>query len=118
MCVRSPQTWAFTWLQRRACSNPARARRSEYNASRHRRVRPDGVAMVSNVPASSGGSRRRQGAVLLRLSAAMVGLVACAMATALQAQPAYSAAYISETVPSFIEFQTPASVSVTMQNTG
>jgi hypothetical protein len=74
--------------------------------------------MVSNVPASSGGSRRRQGAVLLRLSAAMVGLVACAMATALQAQPAYSAAYISETVPSFIEFQTPASVSVTMQNTG
>jgi hypothetical protein len=74
--------------------------------------------MVSNVPASSGGSRRPQGAVLLRLSAAAVGLVACAMGTALQAQPAYSAAYISETVPSFIEFQTPASVSVTMQNTG
>jgi hypothetical protein len=45
-------------------------------------------------------------------------LVSCALSPALQAQPAYSAAFVSQTVPSFIELQTPTSVSVTMQNTG
>jgi hypothetical protein len=55
---------------------------------------------------------------LLRLTAAMLALVSCTLSTALHAQPAYSAAFVSQTAPSFIEFQTPASVSVTMQNTG
>ena len=48
----------------------------------------------------------------------MLALVSCTLSTALQAQPAYSAAFLSQTVPSFIEMQTPASVSVTMQNAG
>ena len=55
---------------------------------------------------------------MLRLTAAMLALVSCTLSTALHAQPAYSAAFVSQTAPSFIEFQTPASVSVTMQNTG
>ena len=44
--------------------------------------------------------------------------MSCTFSTAVHAQAAYSAAYVSETVPSFIAFQTPASASVTMQNTG
>jgi hypothetical protein len=74
--------------------------------------------MVSDATATAVRSRRPQGGVLLRLGAAALGFVACVVGSALRAQPAYSAAYISETVPSFIAIQTPASVSVTMQNTG
>ena len=48
----------------------------------------------------------------------MLALVSCALSTGAQAQPDYSAAFVSQTVPSFIELQTAASVSVTMQNTG
>jgi hypothetical protein len=36
----------------------------------------------------------------------------------LHAQVAYDAAYVSEVVPSFVQFQTPAPASVTMRNTG
>ena len=34
------------------------------------------------------------------------------------AQPAYSAAFVTQTAPSFVQFQTPASASITMRNTG
>jgi hypothetical protein len=71
----------------------------------------DGIEITAN-------SRRTHAAALLRLTAAMLALVSCTLSTAVQAQPAYSAAFVSQTAPSFIEFQTPASVSVTMQNTG
>jgi len=63
-------------------------------------------------------SRRTYAAALLRISAAVLALVSCTLNTALQAQAAYSAAFVSQAVPSFIELQTTASVSVTMQNTG
>lgn len=52
------------------------------------------------------------------LIAAMLALVACATSTALRAQAEYSAAFVAQTVPTFIELLTPASVAVTMQNTG
>jgi hypothetical protein len=52
------------------------------------------------------------------LGAFLFTLGAGALSTAVQAQPAYDAAYISETVPSQIEPFTPASASITMQNTG
>jgi hypothetical protein len=55
---------------------------------------------------------------LLRLTAVMLALVACAQSVALRAQPAYSAAFVSQAAPAFIELQTPASITVTMQNTG
>ena len=63
-------------------------------------------------------SRHTHAASFLRVTVAMLALVSCTLGTALQAQPAYSAAFVSQTAPPFIEFQTPASVSVTMQNTG
>ena len=66
----------------------------------------------------AGNSRHRVVAILPRLFPTLLALVSCTLSAALQAQAAYSAAYVSETVPSFIEFQTPASASVTMQNTG
>ena len=46
-----------------------------------------------------------------------LALVACA-APALWGQPAYDAAFVSQTAPAFVQFQTPASASVTMRNTG
>jgi hypothetical protein len=54
----------------------------------------------------------------VRLVAAIWVLGSATLSTAPQAQPAYDAQYVTETVPPFIEFQTPASASVTMQNTG
>ena len=54
----------------------------------------------------------------VRLVAAILALGSASLSTAPQAQPAYDAQYVTETVPPFIEFQTPASASVTMQNTG
>ncbi|HKW81049.1 MAG TPA: hypothetical protein VJQ49_08570 [Casimicrobiaceae bacterium] len=45
-------------------------------------------------------------------------LGSCVLAAPGRAQPAYSAAYISESVPSFIELLRPTTISVTMQNTG
>src|SRR6516165_8494532 len=41
-----------------------------------------------------------------------------AIAAGAQAQPAYDAAFVSQTVPSFVAIGALASVSVTMQNTG
>src|SRR5438045_2229369 len=63
-------------------------------------------------------SSRTHPAAHLRLIAAMLALASCTFSTTPHAQPAYSAAFVSETVPSFIEVQTAASVSITMQNTG
>ena len=53
-----------------------------------------------------------------RLIVAIAAVVSCALSSALHAQAAYSAAYVSEVVPPFIEVLKPASVSITMQNTG
>ncbi|TMH37404.1 MAG: hypothetical protein E6H66_02600 [Betaproteobacteria bacterium] len=53
------------------------------------------------------------------LAAKMIGVAMLALsATAVQAQSAYSAAFVSQTVPSFIAIGALTSVSVTMQNTG
>jgi hypothetical protein len=74
--------------------------------------------MVSDGMGITGTPARKHAPVLLRLIAATPALVSCMLSTALQAQADYSAAFVSQTVPSFIELQKPASVSVTMQNTG
>lgn len=50
--------------------------------------------------------------------AALLALVSLASSAELRAQAAYSAAFVSQTVPSFIEVLVPTPVSVTMQNTG
>jgi hypothetical protein len=54
----------------------------------------------------------------LQLIAAALWLASVMSSPALHAQPAYSAAYVSEVVPPFIEVLKPATVSITMQNTG
>ncbi len=74
--------------------------------------------MVSNGMEIEVNSGRARGAPPPRLIAAMLALVACALSAAPHAQPAYSAAFVSQTVPSFIELLAPTPVSVTMQNTG
>jgi len=61
-------------------------------------------------------SNAKRARVALRLFA--MALASGVASTVLHAQPAYDAAYISETVPSQIEPFTPASASITMQNTG
>jgi hypothetical protein len=66
----------------------------------------------------AGNSRRGNAAIRLRLVVAMAALGAGVPSSAVQAQPAYDAAYVSETVPSQIEPFTPAAAAVTMQNTG
>ncbi len=45
-------------------------------------------------------------------------LALAAWAPGLKAQPAYSATFVSESAPPFVQFQTAASASVTMKNTG
>jgi len=55
------------------------------------------------------------GRMVWRITA--VSLLA-AIATIARAQPAYDAAFVSQTVPSFVAIGALASVSVTMQNTG
>jgi hypothetical protein len=47
------------------------------------------------------------------------GLIAAgAFAPTLDAQPAYDAAFVGQTTPAFIQFQTPAAASITMRNSG
>jgi len=51
--------------------------------------------------------------------AAAGSLVLVVLATpCAHAQPAYSAAFVSQSAPSFVEFQKPAPASITMRNTG
>jgi hypothetical protein len=45
-------------------------------------------------------------------------VLASCVAPLVHAQPAYSAAFVSQSAPPFVQFQTPASASVTMRNTG
>ena len=52
------------------------------------------------------------------LIAALAALAACAMSTVCRAQVEYSAAFVSQTAPSFVALLSPATVVVTMQNTG
>ncbi len=54
--------------------------------------------MVARAP-----TRRRHAAIRLRLGVVMLAIGAAVAGTAVQAQPAYDAAYVSETVPSQIE---------------
>src|SRR5271165_1890754 len=75
---------------------------------------PAGVAMDSDGLGNHSNAKRAR--VALRLFA--MALASGVASTVLHAQPAYDAAYISETVPSQIEPFTPASASITMQNTG
>jgi hypothetical protein len=59
-------------------------------------------------------ARRRTGSL-----AAAGSLVLVVLATpCAHAQPAYSAAFVSQSAPSFVEFQKPAPASITMRNTG
>ena len=74
-------------------------------------------------PTHSGIEARRRimpqrGPAMRLLVSVLVALAACVASTASRAQDDYSAAFVSQTVPSFIELLKPASVSVTMQNTG
>jgi hypothetical protein len=62
-------------------------------------------------------SRSRRTA-LAHLAAAAIALVVCLECPTAQAQAAYAAAFVSQTVPTFIETQTVSAVSVTMRNTG
>jgi hypothetical protein len=52
------------------------------------------------------------------LITALLALAACMASMASRAQADYSAAFVSQTAPSFVEFLTAAPVVVTMQNTG
>ena len=52
------------------------------------------------------------------LMGAMLALASVFSSGTLLAQADYSAAFVSQTVPSFIALQSPTTVSVTMQNTG
>jgi hypothetical protein len=55
----------------------------------------------------------------LRVAALMVvALISCMQSTCLTAQPAYDAAFVSQSMPQFIPVGTLTPVSVTMQNTG
>ena len=74
-------------------------------------------------PTHSGIEARRRimpqrGPAMRLLVSVLVALAACVASTASRAQDDYSAAFVSQTVPSFIELLAPATVSVTMQNTG
>jgi hypothetical protein len=60
----------------------------------------------------------RRGPAMRLLISALLALVTCMASKALRAQAEYSAAFVSQTAPSFVEFLGTASVSVTMQNTG
>ena len=59
-----------------------------------------------------------RGRWLRLLIAALAALAACTTSTASWAQAEYSAAFISQVAPSFVELLAPSTVSVTMQNTG
>jgi hypothetical protein len=74
--------------------------------------------MVSSTWEVTGKTRRAQGRFLPRLGAALLALGSGTLSTALEAQAAYDAGYISESVPSQIEPFTAAPATVTMQNTG
>lgn len=60
----------------------------------------------------------KPGRAMRLLIAALAALAACTMSTASRAQAAYAAAFVSQVAPSFAELLAPATVSVTMQNTG
>ncbi|HZI82813.1 MAG TPA: NBR1-Ig-like domain-containing protein [Casimicrobiaceae bacterium] len=45
-------------------------------------------------------------------------LLSAALAAPAGAQPAYSAAFVSQSAPAFVQFQTSAAASITMRNTG
>jgi len=47
-----------------------------------------------------------------------IAVVACAIANAVRAQPAYSAAFVAQTVPAAVAVGVDANVSITMRNTG
>ncbi|MEP6998586.1 MAG: hypothetical protein ABI900_13125, partial [Betaproteobacteria bacterium] len=54
----------------------------------------------------------------MRVVAALLAFLSLASSGIAQAQADYSAAFVSQTAPSFIALLSSASVSVTMQNTG
>ena len=69
------------------------------------------------MPVDSNVTRSRR-ADIAQLLCVMLALAAALFSSVPRAQPAYSAAFVSQTIPSFIEIQTPTSVSLTMRNTG
>jgi len=54
----------------------------------------------------------------VRCALVCVPLVAAPVGTGARAQDAYSAAFVTQAAPAFVQFQTPASASITMRNTG
>jgi hypothetical protein len=63
-----------------------------------------------------GRTRAVRGRSLRR--AALAAILPLLAAPCAQAQPAYDAAFVSQTAPPFVEFQTLAPASITMRNTG
>src|SRR5215470_11461333 len=74
------------------------------------------------IPSMSTRRSRSAGSMAYRVRAAIMGFIGFALliavATIARAQPAYDAAFVSQTAPSFVAIGALASVSVTMQNTG
>ena len=54
----------------------------------------------------------------MRLSGLAIAFVLGVASIAARAELAYDAAFVSQTVPSFIQLQAPAAISITMRNTG
>jgi hypothetical protein len=77
------------------------------------RMKPTQSVIESDRPIMPQRGRR-----LRLLIATLATLVACTMSAALRAQAEYSAAFVSQTAPSFVALLSTASVVVTMQNTG
>jgi hypothetical protein len=76
-------------------------------------MKPTQSGIESDRPISPQRGRR-----LRLLIAALATLVACMLSTASLAQADYSAAFVSQTTPSFVAVLSPAPVVVTMRNTG
>src|SRR5215831_2552408 len=83
--------------------------RSDASALRHGKV----MNPTSNPWVRASDRLLRRG-----LLAACVSILGAVMAPHARAQAAYSAAFVTQTAPSFVQFQTPAAASVTMRNTG
>jgi len=75
---------------------------------------------MNRLAANPRGARERLSTRRLasRPAAACALIAAALISGSATAQPAYSAAFVSQTTPAVVQFQTPASASITMRNTG
>ena len=104
-------------VRRRRLRGGARARRVDHAGAGRRGSDDDRDAARQH---AARGGVAGCGAMRARLLAALA-LAAAAVAMSIAsagAQPAYSAAFVSQVTPTFVEAKTTAPVSITMQNTG